>query len=229
MGNGVAIFKRKPRLYIAKESGVEGWADVEMTAYCKYVSVGDSYSYSGCTMVARSNHDTSPDGPCGAFGYYARLYQGSGECAFQKEYWHGDGTVYSPSRRVDCFSDGLPLNQWIGMKFKVTTLPGTSDVKLELWLDENDNGNWVLRHSFTDRPGEWTSSKSVPNECEQNNGDTVLRPGNVCFLRSDGADYDTEVHWRDATITNSLVSVMLHEMILFSCIQSCMKDDQTII
>ena len=74
----------------------------------------------------------------------------------------------------------------------------------------------MLMHSFTDRPGEWTSSKSVPNECEQNNGDTVLRPGNVCFLRSDGADYDTEVHWRDATITNSLVSVMVHEMILFS-------------
>lgn len=39
----------------------------------------------------------------------------------------------------------------------------------------------------------------VPSQCPQNNGDPVLRPGNVCFLRSDGWD-ETEVHWKDAKI-----------------------------
>ena len=94
------------------------------------------------------------------------------------------------------------------MKFKATTLPGTKDVKLELWVDYNDDGNWELGFSYTDTPGDWpcSTSKVVPSECTQNNGDTITRPGNVSFLRTDGVDTTTEVHWRDVSITNSVVS-----------------------
>ncbi len=123
----------------------------------------------------------------------------------RSEYAHSttSGTLYTTTNRVDCFVGGLPLNQWVGMKFKVT-----SDVVLELYLDENDDGNWQLRHSLLATPGSWfsTSSTTVPSECPQNDGDTVLRPGNVSFLRTDGKDDTTEVHWRDAFINNSLVS-----------------------
>lgn len=96
------------------------------------------------------------------------------------------------------------MNQWVGMKFKATTTPGTSDVVLELYLDRNSDGNWVLEHSVTDTPGYWfsTSSTTVPAECPQNDGDTVTRPGNVSFLRMDG----DEVHWANATMINTLVS-----------------------
>ena len=93
------------------------------------------------------------------------------------------------------------------MKFKVTTVPDTSNVLLQLYLDENDNGNWQLRHEVTDSPGYWfsTTSTNVPSSCPQNDGDTVLRPGNVSFLRTDGSS-NTEVHWRDVSMVNSLVS-----------------------
>lgn len=150
----------------------------------------------------------------GTEGYLARIYQETGECAFQKEYYHPatGSTVYSNSKRVDCFPNGIPLGSWIGMKVKVTTVPNSSDVSLEMYLDENDNGNWVLKHSYVDSQGSWpcSSSKTVPSECSQNNGDTVLRPGNVSFLRSDGKDETTEVHWRDASMLNALVSCCLY-------------------
>mmetsp|Transcript_53989 Transcript_53989/g.114685 ORF Transcript_53989/g.114685 Transcript_53989/m.114685 type:complete len:441 (+) Transcript_53989:89-1411(+) len=210
LGNGIAKFNGSPRLYISKEAGVDGWENVEITAYGKYVDQGAEpfKSYSGLTLVTRSNHDNYGDSPCDAFGYYARIYQESGECAFQKEYAHSTtaGTVYTKTKRVDCFAGGLPLGQWVGMKFKVTTQPGTSNVLLELYVDENDDGNWLLKHSVTDTPGYWfsTSSTTVPSECPQNDGDTVVRPGNVSFLRTDGVDETTEVHWRDASIINSL-------------------------
>lgn len=208
IGGNVAKFRGSPRLYVS--STVEGWEDVEITAYGKYVNTGVGRSYSGLTLVTRSNHDEYKADGCEAFGYYARVYQDTGECAFQKEYYHGTtGTVYSPSRRVDCFPGGLPLNVWVGLKFRATTEPGTSDVNLELWLDKDDTGNWELWHSYTDTPGGWpnTSSTTVPPECPQESGDTVTRPGNVSFLRTDGEDTQTEVHWRDVTMTNSVVRV----------------------
>ena len=218
IGGGVAKFYGSPRLYVSHDDPSLGWEDTEITAYGKYVEKGTSKSYSGLTIVTRSNHDLYSTDGCSAFGYYARIYQSTGECAFQKEYFHGAsgdpfyvGTVYSPSKRVDCFPDGLPLNSWVGMKFRVTTT-GTSDVNLQLWLDKGDNGNWgnwELWHNYTDTPGDWssTSSTTVPAECPQADGDTVTRPGNVSFLRTDGEDTTTEVHWRDVTMTNSVVRI----------------------
>ena len=210
VGNGLAIMYRSPRLYIENPDG-EGWEDVEMTAYGRLVSEGELDSYSGLTMVARSNHDEYSKKGCEASGYYSRIYFETGECAFQKEYYHGSsnanpsGTIYSGSKRVPCFDGGLPLNEWVGMKFKVWTTPGTEDVNLELWLDYNDDGMWTKVHSMVDTPGAWlkTGSTEIPKECPHQNGDTVTRPGNVCFLRTDG-DWNTEVHWKNASITNYL-------------------------
>ena len=93
------------------------------------------------------------------------------------------------------------------MKFEVTTVPDTSDVDLKLYVD--DGSGFVLMHELVDYPGFWlsTSSTTVPPECPQSDGDTVLRPGNVCFLRSDGEDTTTEVHWKDVSISNTLTSV----------------------
>ena len=87
------------------------------------------------------------------------------------------------------------------MKFKVTTIPDTDNVRLELYVDRDNTGSWVLEHSFVDMPGLWPSSKSVPTECNHSNGDTVLGARNVCFLRTDGNDYSTEVHWRDVSLS----------------------------
>jgi len=214
IGGGIAKFFGNPRLYISHDDpSVEGWENVEITAYGKYVNRGVSKSYSGLTFATRSNHDEYASNGCSAFGYYARIYENTGECAIQKEYFHGNsndpiyvGTVYSNSKRVDCFPGGLPMNEWVGLKFKVNTVPDTSDVLLELWVDYNNDGLWELGISYTDTVGDWpcSTSKVVPTECSQNNGDTVTRPGNVSFLRTDGEDTTTEVHWRDVTITNSV-------------------------
>lgn len=112
-------------------------------------------------------------------------------------------TPHSP----DSFPNGLPLNQWIGMKFKVLTALDTEDVVLELYLDEFDTGDWVLKYSYIDtKTSPWlsVSSKDVPLECPQADGDTVLGPKNVCFLRTDG-DITTEVHWRGASVINDVI------------------------
>mmetsp|Transcript_12499 Transcript_12499/g.18346 ORF Transcript_12499/g.18346 Transcript_12499/m.18346 type:complete len:498 (+) Transcript_12499:91-1584(+) len=225
LGNNEAVFYGKPRLYI-NNTVAGGWENVEFTAYGNYIALGTLpiKSYAGLTLVARSNHDAYANAPCEAFGYYARIYQETGECAFQKEYYHGDvdvgdpyDTVYTATRRVPCFVGGLPLNLWVGIKFKVTTITDNSEpagsVLLQLYLDEVGDGiSWTLNHTLVDRPSEWLPSggKTVPAECSQGNGDTVLRPGNVCFLRTDGNDDTTEVRWKDVSILNSFTEPIFY-------------------
>lgn len=230
IGDGLAIFNGSPRLYISADADVSGWENVEMTAFGKYEEQGAEplKVWSGLTMATRMNHayesltNHHAESPCDAFGYFARIYQESGECSFQKKYYHStERQIHTNTNRVPCFDEasgypnGLPLKQWIGMKFKVTTLPG-GRVLLELYVDPTGTGdNFELKHSMIDYPGMWMPSgftwneeydslEMTPHECTQNDGDPVLRPGNVSFLQTDGRDESTEVHWRDFTIVNSL-------------------------
>ena len=209
MGSGIMNMTKTPRLYITSTRGFE---DVEMTSYAKWVSDGTLKSYSGLTLVARTNHGDYSQG-CTAAGYYARIYRSSGEAAFQKEYFHDvSGTIYSASRRtvVPEFADeGLPLGKTIGMKFIVRTLSDASSVKLELYLDVVANGTWSLVHEFTDTVGSWkaTSSKTSAIEAADcgnvvdgvANGGTVLGARQFCFFRIDGST-DTVASWERASV-----------------------------
>jgi hypothetical protein len=211
IGSDICVMKERTRYYVYKSQDV-GYEDVEFTAYGKYVSDGEILSSSGLTMVARTNHGDFDDG-CTAPGYMARLYRETGEVSLQKEYFHNRSySVYSKSNRTTTplLGDSLPLDQWIGMKFVVYTIPNeTASVKLELYLDMNqgvDGGDWVLVHQVIDTPGSWnktTSSQEIPTHCEVQDGDTVLGSRDVCFLRMDGND-ESEVHWANASIRHIL-------------------------
>lgn len=100
---GIATFYHSPRLYIEKSNTTSGWEDVQVTAYARYLALGTSKSFSGFTMAARSNHDAFRVDACQALGYYARIYQETGECSFQKEYYHNRSsgvTIYTDTLRV---------------------------------------------------------------------------------------------------------------------------------
>ncbi|EOD09247.1 hypothetical protein EMIHUDRAFT_452883 [Emiliania huxleyi CCMP1516] len=205
-----------PRLYI--RSGGSGWEDIEFTAYGRYRAYGDVRSYSGLTLVARTNHGDYTDG-CSAPGYYARIYTTTGEVAFQKEYYHGTSVVYSASRRlpgpsnpygVD-LSSGLPLDEWIGLKFVVYTATDPDDgapaVQLKLYLDFSRGargGDWVLAHELLDTSGSWMATRAIPDECgtedgHVRDGEPIFGGREYCFLRTDG-DSDTVVEWANASV-----------------------------
>lgn len=212
LGSDICIMKKRTRYYVYKSQEDVGYEDVEFTAYGKYVSDGEILSSSGLTMVARTNHGDFDDG-CTAPGYMARLFRETGEVSLQKEYFHNMSySVYTKSNRTTTplLGDSLPLDQWIGMKFVVYTIPNEPTfVKLELYLDMNqgvDGGDWVLVHQVIDTPGSWnktTSSQEIPTHCEVQNGDPVLGSRDVCFLRMDGND-ETEVYWANASIRHIL-------------------------
>jgi hypothetical protein len=206
--------RHKAMLFISKKHdgfSETGWDNVEFTAYGKIVEDGEILPFSGLEMVARSNY-AAGDG-CSAPAYVARIHRGTGQASFQKILFdsHTDGKIYSGTRRVTLFPDGLPINTWVGMKFMVYTYTGTDIVQLDLYVDLTNGvngGDWKLVHTTTDRPGDWLPWKSdhdISKVCEgAHNGDTVLGPRNVCFLRTDGS-HNSVVAWKQASVRNIAV------------------------
>lgn len=205
LGSDICRMTERSRYYIYKS--YKGYENIEFTAYGKYVSDGKGLSYSGLTMVARTNHGNFDNGCTGA-GYMARLYRETGEVSLQKEYYHGSYNIYTASKRrsTKLWRGSLPTNKWIGMKFVVYTVSNDS-VKLELYIDMTEGrrgGDWIKVHEVLDKPGSWkksTSAEEIPSSCDVQNGDTVLGSRDVCFLRMDGSS-ETEVHWTNASIRN---------------------------
>ncbi len=99
------------------------------------------------------------------------------------------------------------------MKFIVYTIPGTTDVKLELYYDNTDGlngGNWTLIHEFVDSPtsSPWLASggNGVPPECtEVPNGASILGPRDDCFIPSDSS----YVLWKKASVRSIGPGVLL--------------------
>ena len=149
----------------------------------------------------------------------------------------GNGTLYASSKRVPCFSGGLPINQTIGMKFTITTIPPPNasighGVELRLYLDETNNGIWELKHEFVDYKDLWfsnnpTKAAIVLAGCNHTDGDVGLEAGNVCFFRADGGDETTQ-KWQNAYILNENTycsendSVCMFDM--ECCSGICVKD-----
>lgn len=214
-GSDAAVFRQSPRLYVAQGDGDPGWENVEFTAYGMYVADPLTRPYSGLTLAARSDHAYYKDDGCAAPTYYAKIYRDTGSVAFIKEYYHDDAneSVYADSVQAPLFEGRIPFGSWIGMKFVVLTVPGTSDVLLELYVDltdGEDGGAWELVHSHVDVPGSWLAAEPVPAQCEDltDAGETILGPRAHCFFRASGYDDGTEVHWKKGSIRNVVPELM---------------------
>lgn len=149
-----------PRIYIGNAAVNDFWDNVEVTFYCKAVSLSDNIcGWGGLEAVIKTTH--YPDGynnnaeNDNCRGYGGRITY-DGDADIEKELCH------SPNRNartspVYPWGDGeyLPLNQWIGYKFIGTTCSNGTKVHLKLYIDTVSNGNpanqqWTLLKEITD-------------------------------------------------------------------------------
>ena len=134
------------------------WKNVEITGYLKLNSQGgDVRGHSGSlvgghyTLIARGGKHTgfgAPDGCEGASYHTDWAYDGG--TRFAKEQWHVSYvfTPYQPS------TDSI-IGKWVGFKTIIYNIQqnGTTAVKMEIWVDPNDDGNWVNVNNFVDSGG----------------------------------------------------------------------------
>ncbi len=134
------------------------WRDIEITGYVKLNKQGGGVTgASGSvlgghyTWYARGGHHTGSGAPagCEATSYHGE-WDFAGTTRFAKEQWHVS-YVFTPHKSAT----GSIVGKWVGFKTIMYNIQqnGKTAVKMEIWVDVNDNGNWVKVNDFVDSGG----------------------------------------------------------------------------
>ncbi|MGB7955459.1 MAG: hypothetical protein WCF23_15890, partial [Candidatus Nitrosopolaris sp.] len=134
------------------------WRDIEITGYLKLnAQGGGTTGASGSllgghyTFYARGGHHTGSGAPAGC---EATSYHGEwdyvGTTRFAKEQWHVS-YVFTPHKPA---TDSI-VGKWVGFKTIMYNIQqnGKTAVKIENWVDVNNNGSWVKVNDFVDSGG----------------------------------------------------------------------------
>jgi hypothetical protein len=183
------------RYYIADPQGHREWKNFEFTMYSMRVGEASPPSYAGFAVQGRTgpghtdrtgvNADGHPV-QCDGSAYTAAVrYDGGAD--FKKEIKWPNYTKENPETVL--YADGLPRNQWIGMKYIVYNVNDDQDVKMELWIDETDGrngGHWIKVIEYVDKGGWAIPSTEEASSCKYSTDEKLLEGGPALIVRNDG-------------------------------------------
>ena len=154
------------------------WRDVEMTGYVKVNSGDSDENFAWYARGGRHTGDGWPEG-CEGVAYKADLGY-DGRVRFAKEQWHVS-YVFTDHKRAMSSIEG----QWVGFKGIMYNIEenGKTAVKMEIWLDKNNDGTWVKVDENIDRGG-WGDEGG---ECRGASDQIVTWGGPIATFRWDGA------------------------------------------
>jgi hypothetical protein len=117
--------------------GQNDWKNVEMTGYVKANTASADTRFIWYNRGGQ-HRDSQP---CEGTAYKGNLYL-DGRTRFQKEQWHPGGypTTLTPVPVTTSLED-----RWVGFKYVVYNFVqnGKTVVKMQNWIDDKNNGNWV--------------------------------------------------------------------------------------
>ncbi len=121
-----------------------------MTGYVKLISsdFDDQFNWYNC---GGRHTDTAP---CEGTAYKSDvIYYFSGQTRFNKEQWHRGGYAFTSPKTV---SNSSVEDKWVGLKYIAYNFQqqGKTAVRLQSWIDQNNDGNWIKINEFVDS-GRW--------------------------------------------------------------------------
>ena len=154
------------------------WKNVEITGYVKLNS-GNNDNFVWYARGGRHTGFGSPEG-CEGVAYKGGLFY-SGATRWEKEQYHSGGYVFGEFGK----NIGPIKGKWVG--FKVIMYNVVQDhktvVKLELWVDKNNNNNWIKAAEKTDEGGWGNSGRECGGKADQ----IITWGGPIAAFRWDGA------------------------------------------
>ena len=156
------------------------WKNVEMTGRVKFNSgdSGDNWAW-----YARGGRHTGSGNPEGCEGSSLKgdLRYTDGTVRWAKEQWHVS-YVFNSWKNSPASADG----KFVGFKAMMynTLVNGETAVKLELWVDPNNDNNWQKAYDFVDQGG-WGNDGG---ECNGNPDQIISWGGPIASFRWDGAN-----------------------------------------
>ena len=127
------------------------WKNVEITGYIKLNNNNIPLSEGRFTWYARGGHHTESE-PCEGVAYKGDIFF-SGDTRFAKEQWHVS-YVFQPWKDSPANGDG----KFVGFKVVMYNmqLNGKTVVKMETWVDPNNDNQWQKVYDVIDQGG-WGS------------------------------------------------------------------------
>lgn len=147
--------QRKIRMEVTTPSGYSEWRNVEITGYVRVASVLPQSEEGEISWYARGGKHNSGV-PCDATALFGRLTV-DGKADWQKEIWFTGG--YTSSTADTVASSESILDRWIGWKVVMYNIRNDSAVKMESYIDNNNDNNWVKVTELVDDGG-WFARSS---------------------------------------------------------------------
>ena len=174
-------YEDQVRMAVGTPDGKEQWKNVEITGYTKVLSADSSTDH--LDWYARGDKHSS-DVPCEGSALKGRISV-DGTASWIKEIWHTGG--YTNPRDVHQVTDSI-LDRWIGWKVIIYSIDNNKAVKMESYLDNNDNNNWRRVSEIVDNGGWYARSSDrefYSADCGRPKDYIVTNSGALATFRSD--------------------------------------------
>ena len=198
------------RLVVGSPPNMTEWKNVEITGYAKLslpstvssTSSSNSSSINSSTnnseseeiddlaFIGRSGRHSS-EVPCEGTAYVGGLHN-EGSVGWKKEIWHTGG--YTDERARNVVTEPI-LDRWVGWKVIIYDLRVNNEtaVKLESYLDDNNNDSWEKVTEITDSGGWYsrsTDEKFFSAGCNKERDHVITEAGPFVIFRTDNLILD---------------------------------------
>ena len=192
------------RMNVNTPANVQPWKNIEMTGYVKIKSIydtnqeneggtdnGDSESLApDFTWRARGGSHNN-ENPCEGTALNGGIDVVNMEAAWKKEIWHTGG--YTDSRGSAKATENPLLDRWIGWKIIIYNQDNDSSVKMESFIDDNNDNVWKKVNEIIDDGG-WFANSSDKEfssaNCNKPKDYVITNSGPIASFRADNVAFD---------------------------------------
>jgi hypothetical protein len=192
------------RMNVNTPANAQPWKNIEMTGYVKIKSVydtnqeydegtdsGDSESLApDFTWRARGGSHNNQN-PCEGTALNGGIDVVNMEAAWKKEIWHTGG--YTDSRGFAKATENPLLDRWIGWKIIIYNQDNDSSVKMESFIDDNNDNVWKKVNEITDEGGWFANSSDKEFDsanCNKPKDYVITNSGPIASFRADNIAFD---------------------------------------
>jgi len=184
-------FGNEVRMNVNTLKGQEQWKNVEITGYAKVISAADSLSNDHLDWYARGGKHTD-NAPCDGSALKGWLSV-DGIASWVKEIWFPGGYTDEKDKVQATTTGNSILGRWIGWKVVMYNIDNDKAVKMESYLDDQNNNHWKKITDLVDNGG-WYARGSDEEfysaGCGRAKDYIITNAGPIATFRSDNMIWD---------------------------------------
>ncbi len=202
-GKSWSINNSEVRMNVNTPINEPPWKNIEMTGYIKVISIfnasngneestGSSGRYLSPSIDWRVRGGIhSINAPCDGTALYGGLNIMNGIASWKKEIWHTGG--YTDAKDKIQSTEKPILERWIGWKIVIYNINNNKSVKMESYIDDDDDNSWKKVTDLTDSGGWYAISADnifYSAHCGKPKDYVITNGGPIATFRSDNIAYD---------------------------------------